>query len=138
MERPAMKRPGKTGQNLAAVVGIETYTVWVDMLNKLVPQGRSHRLAPLIAGMLHYALAIAEKKDDKESDTTSAVQSLLYAAEASDPSEVENYLKDLVKQLFMDAKVKYTRTNVRGNNYNILDSAYEEFFDWYNMPWERH
>ncbi len=133
-----MKRPGKTGQNLAAVVGIETYTVWVDMLNKLVPQGRSHRLAPLIAGMLHYALAIAEKKDDKESDTTSAVQSLLYAAEASDPSEVENYLKDLVKQLFMDAKVKYTRTNVRGNNYNILDSAYEEFFDWYNMPWERH
>ena len=135
---PTMKRPNKTEQNLAAVVGIETYTVWVDMLNKLVPQGRSHRLAPLVAGMLHYALAIAEKRDDKESDTASAVQSLLYAAEASDPSEVENYLKDLVKQLFMDAKVKYTRTNVRGNNYNILDSAYEEFFDWYNMPWERH
>ena len=21
-------------------------------------------------------------------------------------------------------------------NYNILESVYEEFFDWYNMPWE--
>ena len=133
-----MKRPNKTEQNLADIVGTETYAVWVDMLNKLVPQGRSHRLAPLVAGMLHYALAIAEKRDDKESDKASAVQSLLYAAEASGPSEVENYLKDLVKQLFMDAKVKYTRTNARGNNYNILDSVCEEFFDWYNMPWERH
>lgn len=133
-----MKRPNKTEQNLADIVGTETYAVWVDMLNKLVPQGRSHRLAPLVAGMLHYALAIAEKRDDKESDTASAVQSILYAAEASGPSEVENYLKDLVKHLFMDAKVKYTRTNARGNNYNILDSVCEEFFDWYNMPWERH
>ena len=96
---------------LAAVVGTETYAVWVNMLNKLVPQARTHRIAPLVVGMLHYALAIAEKKHDKESDTASADQSLLYAAEASDPSEVKRYLKDMVKQLFKDAKVKYTRTN---------------------------
>ena len=130
--------PNKPEKNLASVVGAETYAVWVNMLNKLVPQARTHRIAPLVSGMLHYALAIAiaEKKHDEESGTASAVQSLLYAAEASDPSEVKSYLKEMVKQLFKDAKVKYTRTNAHRENYNLLESVYEEFFDWYNMPWE--
>jgi hypothetical protein len=136
MEMPAMNMPKKPEQSLASVVGTETYAVWVNMLNGLVPQGRTHRLAPLVAGMLHYALAIAEKNHDAESDTASAVQSLLYAAETSDPSEVEKYLKNMVKQLFKDAKVKYNRTNAYSEKYSILESTYEEFVNWYNMSWE--
>ncbi|MBV5289918.1 hypothetical protein [Pelodictyon phaeoclathratiforme] len=130
--------PNKPEQNLASVVGAETYAVWINMLNELVPQGRTHRLAPLVAGMLHYALAlaIAKKKHDEESSTASAVQSLLYAAEVSDPSEVENYLREMVKQLFRDAKVNYNRTNAHGKKYSILESTCEEFVNWYNMPWE--
>ncbi len=128
--------PNKPEQNLASVVGAETYAVWVNMLNELVPQGRTHRLVPLVAGMLHYAVAIAAKKPDEKSGTASAVQSLLYAAEASDPSEVENYLTEMVKQLFRDAKVDYSRTNARGKKYSILESTCEEFVNWYNMPWE--
>jgi len=130
--------PNKPEQNLSSVVGAETYTIWVNMLNELVPRGRTHRLAPLVAGMLHYAvaIAIAAKKPDEKSGAASAVQSLLYAAEASDPSEVENYLTEMVKQLFRDAKVDYNRTNARGKKYSILESTCEEFVNWYNMPWE--
>lgn len=39
-------------QSLQEVVGAQTYTSWVDMLRRLAPDGRTHRLAPLVAGML--------------------------------------------------------------------------------------
>jgi hypothetical protein len=35
-------------KNLKTIVGQETYGVWVDMLRRLVPEGRTHRLAPMI------------------------------------------------------------------------------------------
>ena len=44
-------------QSLKSLVGAKTYKVWVDMVQSLVPHGRTHRLAPLVAGMLHHALA---------------------------------------------------------------------------------
>ncbi len=53
--------PSKSKRSLQDVVGKETYVVWVDMLHELVPDGRTHRLSVVIAGMLHYATAIAEK-----------------------------------------------------------------------------
>ena len=49
----------KQKRSLQAVVGTETYDVWTKMLHDLVPDGRTHRLAPIIAGMLHYALNVA-------------------------------------------------------------------------------
>lgn len=51
--------PAKRKQTLEEVVGQETYAMWVDMLRRLVPEGRTHRLAVLVAGMLHYAYLIA-------------------------------------------------------------------------------
>jgi hypothetical protein len=35
--------PSKPKRSLQDVVGKETYTVWVDMLRELVPDGRTHR-----------------------------------------------------------------------------------------------
>ena len=46
-------------QSLQAVVGQLKYATWVDMLRRLVPDGRTHRLAPLVAGMLQYATLLA-------------------------------------------------------------------------------
>ena len=46
-------------RSLRAVVGTETYEAWVRLLRKLVPDGRTHRLAVMVAGMLHYAAAVA-------------------------------------------------------------------------------
>jgi hypothetical protein len=58
----------KMDRNLSAVVGGDAYTVWVRMLRKLVPDGRTHRLSVILAGMLHYAatMAAAAKQNKKE------------------------------------------------------------------------
>ena len=48
--------------SLKQIVGQKIYTVWVEMLRQLVPDGRTHRLAPLVAGMLQYAANIAYEK----------------------------------------------------------------------------
>ena len=53
----------KTKNSLKTVVGQETYDVWVDMLRRLVPEGRTHRLAPMIAGMLQYGFDMPWESD---------------------------------------------------------------------------
>jgi len=67
----------KRKRSLQDVVGQETYSVWVNMLRILVPDGRTHRLAPLVAGMLQYALAVSEEESGEEPDDDSVAQSLL-------------------------------------------------------------
>jgi len=106
------------------------------MLHALVPDGRTHRLAPLVAAMLQYALVRAQDMPDDDTDENSIVQSLLDSTEASDPSEVKELLHDAVTRLFKDARVEYRRTSSRGDPYSIVDDAYEEYIHWYDMPWE--
>lgn len=126
----------KPKRSLQAVVGPETYSVWIQTLRALVPDGRTHRLAPLVAGMLQYALTVAEDNQDADSGESSVATSLIGSTETSDPDEVKELLHDVVARLFKDAGVKYKRTNSRGECYSIADSIYEEYVDWFNMPWE--
>jgi hypothetical protein len=128
--------PRKAKRSLSAVVGKETYTVWVNMLRELVPDGRTHRLSVVVAGMLKYALTVAQSKRDEELADDSVERSLLDVAEVGDPSEVADLLHDVTTQLFKDADVVYQRTNSRGSHYSIVEDAYEEFMRWYDMPWE--
>lgn len=123
-------------RSLAAVVGPETYAVWVQMLRTLVPDGRTHRLAVVIAGMLQYAAAMAGEAVDEESDASSVAAALVRSYDAGDPSEVKHLLHDTVARLFKDAGVEYKRTNSRGQDYTITDNIYEEYVVWFNMPWE--
>jgi hypothetical protein len=122
-------------RSLRAVVGTDTYEAWVRMLRKLVPDGRTHRLAVMLAGMLQYAAAMAVAAGDEE-DEGSLAPSLLEATEASDPSEVKDLIHDAVVQLFKDAKVRFERTNARGDKYSLAEDSYEEFIHWFDMPWE--
>jgi hypothetical protein len=48
--------PRKSKRSLEDVVGEKVYNVWVDMLHELVPEGRTHRLSVVVAGMLEYAV----------------------------------------------------------------------------------
>jgi hypothetical protein len=121
--------------SLKQIVGQETYSTWVDMLRRLVPDGRTHRLAPLVAGMLQVASKIVYEKYGNDPEEGSVAQILLLASEISDPSEAEE-LSDLVAQLFDDANVGYERTSSRGDDYSIVESAVYEFIHWYDMPWE--
>jgi hypothetical protein len=123
-------------RSLSKVVGADTYEVWVRMLRKLVPDGRTHRLAVMVAGMLHYAVVMAAAKQDEKEEERSLAASLLEATEASDPSEVKDLIHDAVVQLFKDAKVRFERTSARGTKYSLAEDSYEEFIHWFDMPWE--
>ena len=52
----------KEQDSLKEIVGEKVYSVWLDMLRQLVPDGRTHRLAIAIASMLQYASEIAYEK----------------------------------------------------------------------------
>ena len=67
----------KHKRSLKTLVGQPTYDVWVDMLRRLVPEGRTHRLAPMIAGMLQYACLIAHEEGSDEAEEGSAASILI-------------------------------------------------------------
>lgn len=100
IKRPPPKakasRPRQRARSLEAVVGREVYQTWVDMLRRLVPDGRTHRLAPLVAAMLQYARAVAADQGSANEDEHSVVTSLLETTEVSDASEVKARLHDVV------------------------------------------
>jgi len=52
---------------LQEVVGAKVYGVWMDMLKRLVPSGRTHRLSVVVASMLQYAQDLAHKKAESNS-----------------------------------------------------------------------
>lgn len=125
----------RSRRSLQDVVGEKTYSVWVEMLHELVPDGRTHRLSVVIAGLLQYALVIAEKLDKDELEEGSVALSLANATEMS-PDEIKDELHDVVKQLFRDAAVAFDRVSKRGDPYSIADEAYNEFASWFDYPWD--
>lgn len=117
--------------SLEDAVGKQIYDTWTSMLKELVPHGRTHRLAVVVASMLQYASTQDAKKGR-------AVVDLLQAAhEDGEYGETSDKIEKLLERLFKDAKVKYKRTSSRGQSYSIIDDAIEEFAAWHNMRWER-
>ena len=95
--------PAKRTPSLKDIVGQQTYDVWVDMLRRLVSDGRTHRLAPMIAGMLQYACLVASEEGDDEVEEGSAASILLDCDDIGDPEDAPELL-GLVARLFKDAK----------------------------------
>jgi len=120
-------------QSLAAVVGDTTYGVWTEMLKHIVPDGRTHRLRVVVAGMLEFARDRADEHEDAEKEG-SVAHRLRTAVEK--PNDARNLLIKIVQQLFRDAGVKWKRKSRRGEQYSIADDAIEEYVDWELMPWE--
>jgi hypothetical protein len=131
--KAAPVKPKKSARSLETVVGPEVYGSWVSMLRVLVPDGRTHRIAPLVAAMLQYAASVAEADDD---DEDAIANSLIASTEVFDPEDVKKLLHGAVTRLFKDAGVEFQRTSARGEDYSILETAYEEYISWFNMPWE--
>jgi hypothetical protein len=122
-------------RSLQDVVGKDTYSIWVDMLRELVPDGRTHRLSVVIAAMIHYATVVAENFDEDDLEEESVALSLINANEM-DPDGIKDELHDVVKRLFTDAGVTFDRVSKRGDPYSIADEAYRELFSWYDYPWD--
>jgi len=125
----------KSKRSLQDVVGKESYAVWVDMLRELVPDGRTHRLSVIVAGMLHYATVMAEKLDQDDLEEGSVALSLINANEMN-PDEIRHEIHDVVKRLFQEAGVTFDRVSKRGEPYSIADEAYHEFSSWFDYPWD--
>jgi hypothetical protein len=120
---------------LKATVGAKIYGVWLEMLQTLIPGGRTHRLAVFVAGILHYAYAVSSSKKA----TQTKAQHLFELFESALEGQGENDLQpvvELVEALFDDAGVQYQRSNRRGEAYSIAVEAVNEFITWENMPWE--
>ena len=128
--------PPKSKRSLQDVVGKETYTVWVDMLRELVPEGRTHRLSVVVAGMLLYAVDKSMQIKHRNEEEHSVAMSLIDANEAGYPEAIKELIHDVVDRLFKDAGVKYKRVSKRGEHYSIADEIYNEFSGWYDYPWD--
>ncbi len=126
----------KQSASLESIVGAATYAVWVDMLKHLVPSGRTHRLAPMVAGMLQYATERTSRTSRGMPRAGSVAGVLISALECEDDSTHAADLTKLVEQLFRDACVESIRANRRGERYSLVDAAIEEFVRWDSMPWE--
>ncbi len=123
-------------RSFSSVVGPQPYSTFVDMLRALVPDGRTHRLAVVVAGMLQHAARIARKRWRGRPPQGSVAASLLRAEEEPDPDFVRDEIGDALKRLFRDSGVLSDRVSARGESYSILDAAIQEFVCWENMPWE--
>jgi hypothetical protein len=53
-----------------------------------------------------------------------------------DYDDTESELMVVVERLFNDAKVKWKRTNSKGQGYSIAEESIREYFAWGDMPWE--
>lgn len=128
--------PSKSKRSLQDVVGKETYDVWVDMLRELVPDGRTHRLSVVVAGMLEYAVDKSMQMEHRNEEEHSVAMSLIDANEAGYPEAIKELIHDVVDRLFKDADVTYERVSKRGQRYSIVDEIYNEFSCWYDYPWD--
>lgn len=129
---------GKKSQkdSLKEIVGDKVYSVWVDMLHRLVPNGRTHRLAPAIAAMLRYATEIASDRYKTQPEEGTVAHTLYILSEEADYEEVLDLLLPIVEKLLKDSGVEYKRRSSRGIEYSIAESAIQEFVNWYSLPWE--
>jgi hypothetical protein len=125
----------KNQGGLKEIVGGKVYSVWADMLRRLVPEGRTHRLAPTIAAMLQYALEVADEKYGSDAQEGSLAYLLCAFSEEAD-DETKDLLLPIVERLLEDSGVKAKRKSARGVEYSIAEAAIQEFSNWYSMPWE--
>lgn len=120
---------------IEAVVGKKIYSTWMDMLKKLVPHGRTHRISVVVASMLQYAQQIANEKQK----SNSKARKLFELFEAAYDNYIEEDIIDILsitESLLKDAKVKFKRVNSRGNCYSIAEEAVHQYLHWQDMPWE--
>ena len=115
------------------VVGTKVYNVWIDMIRRLAPSGRTHRLSVLIGGMLQYALEISHEKENPKAKKLSDLFEVV--SEYSDDEDIEPVI-EITEKLLDDAGVSYKRKSSRGDSYSIAEEAVREFLAWENMPWE--
>jgi len=120
--------------SLKAIVGEPSYRLWVDMLKRLAPDGRTQRISILVAGMLQYACSLY--LDSAKANDKNMFGDLLLEALETGHEETEEFLTPILREFFKDAKVRWKKTNSRGQEYSLISASVSEFYRWHDMPWE--
>lgn len=117
------------------VVGSKNYSVWLGMLKRLVPHGRTHRLSVVVASMLQVAYEIAQEREESNAKARQLSSIFESASEHDEENGIEPLLK-ITEQVFKDAGVGFKRVNRKGQGYSIAEEAIHQFLNWDAMPWE--
>jgi hypothetical protein len=117
------------------VVESKNYNVWMEMLIRLLPYGRTHRLSIVVASMLQVACEIAREEEESNAKPRQLSSVFESAYEHDDENGIKPLLK-ITEQVFKDAKVGFKRVNRRGSGYSIAEEAVYQFLNWDAMPWE--
>ena len=120
---------------IKAVVGSKNYSVWLEMLKRLVPNGRTHRLSVVVASMLQVAYEIAQEREESNAKARKLSSIFESAFEHDEENGIEPLLK-ITEQVFKDAGVGCKRVNRKGQGYSIAEEAIHQFLNWDAMPWE--
>ena len=133
-KRDRVVQGSRSNPTIKTVVGAKVYAVWLEMLRRLVPYGRTHRLSVLIASMLQVAVEIANEKEQSSAKARELVEAIDLVYEDEDG---EREILRMIEELFKDAGVKFKRVSSRGERYSIAEDALYQFIHWEDMPWER-
>lgn len=117
------------------VVGSKNYSVWLEMLKRLVPYGRTHRISVVVASMLQVAYEIAQEKAESNAKANQLSSIFESTSEHDEENGIEPLLK-ITEQLFKDAGVGSKRANRKGSAYSVAEEAVHQFLNWDAMPWE--
>jgi hypothetical protein len=117
------------------VVGSKNYGGWMEMLRRLVPYGRTHRLSVVVASMLQVAYEIAQEKAGSNAKASQLSSIFESACEHDEENGIKPLLK-ITEQLFKDAGVGFKRADRKGSGYSIAEQAAHQFLNWDDMPWE--
>ena len=118
------------------IIGNPSYSQFLNLLQVIGPDARTHRISVVIAAMLRFAL---EKADREEQDgelcrALVALDEELYLA--AEESEEYGRLFELIDEICSEAGLRNVRKTARGASYSIAENAIAEYASWYNMPWE--
>src|SRR3989304_1375386 len=117
------------------VVGSKNYSVWLELLRRIVPDGRTHRLSVVVAGILQVAYELAQEKEESNAKARQLFSIFECACEHDEENGIEPLLK-ITEQIFKDAGVGFKRVNRKGEGYSIAEEAVYQFLNWDAMPWE--
>lgn len=117
------------------VAGSKNYSVWTEMLRRLVPYGRTHRLSVVVASILRVTYEMAQEKEESNKKARQLSSIFENASEHDEENGIEPLLK-ITERLFMDAGVGFKRVNRKKQGYSIAEEAIYQFLNWDSLPWE--
>lgn len=123
-------------EEFESIVGKKIYSVFLEMLESIGPDARTHRICMVIAAMMRYARneLIDEYQEDPLANALIALDEEPYLA--SERSEEYEVLEEFIDELCTEAGMQNKRESASYSQYSIAEHTIAEYAQWYAMPWE--